>query len=193
VALRDGLCHLAGSHLLDPDTGQYTLPYVDRVLGDGPEIAVIRLVHRDQGLMVGRGNPAAIAGIEDLTRPELRYVNRQRGAGTRVLLDHELSRRGIDVTQISGYSREEHTHLAVAAAVAAGRADVGMGILAAARAFGLDFIPVAREPYDFVLRASTVDDELLAPLWALLQEPAFQAQVESLGGYSCAETGRRIR
>ncbi len=193
VALRDGLCHLAGSHLLDPDTGQYTLPYVDRLLGDGPEIAVIRLVHRNQGLIVARGNPAGISGIEDLARPELRYVNRQRGAGTRVLLDHELTRRDLDASQISGYSREEHTHLAVAAAVAAGRANTGMGILAAARAFGLDFIPVAREPYDLVLRASTVDDELLAPLWALLQQPDFQAQVESLGGYSCAETGRRIR
>ncbi len=193
VALRDGLCHLAGSHLLDPDTGEYTLPYVERMLGDGPEIAVIRLVHRDQGLIVGRGNPSGITGIEDLTRPELHYVNRQRGAGTRVLLDHELSRRGLDASQISGYSREEHTHLAVAAAVAAGRADAGMGILAAARAFGLDFIPVAREPYDLVMRAATVDDELLAPLWTLLQQPSFQAQVESLGGYSCAETGRRIR
>jgi putative molybdopterin biosynthesis protein len=144
-------------------------------------------------LIVARGNPAGITGIEDLARPELRYVNRQRGAGTRVLLDHELSRRGLDAAQISGYSREEHTHLAVAAAVAAGRADTGMGILAAARAFGLDFIPIAREPYDLVLRASSVDDELLAPWWALLQQPEFQAQVESLGGYSCAETGRRIR
>ena len=193
VALRDGLCHLAGSHLLDPDSGEYTLPYVDRLLGDGPEVAVIRLVHRDQGLIVAQGNPAGIAGIDDLTRPELHYVNRQRGAGTRALLDHELSRRGLDAARISGYSREEHTHLAVAAAVAAGRADSGMGILAAARAFGLDFIPVAREPYDLVLRASIVDDELLAPLWTLLQQPSFQAQVESLGGYSCAETGRRIR
>jgi putative molybdopterin biosynthesis protein len=193
VALRDGLCHIAGSHLLDPDTGEYTLPYVDRLLGDGRDIAVIRLVHRDQGLMVASGNPLGIAGIDDLTRPDLRYVNRQRGAGTRVLLDHELNRRGLDATRISGYSREEHTHLGVAAAVAAGRADTGMGILAAARAFGLDFIPIAREPYDLVLRASTVDDELLAPLWALLQSSDFRAEVESLGGYSCAETGRRIR
>jgi putative molybdopterin biosynthesis protein len=150
-------------------------------------------VHRDQGLIVGHGNPAEITGIEDLTRPDLRYVNRQRGAGTRVLLDHELSRRGLDSAQISGYTREEHTHLSVAAAVAAGRADAGMGILAAARAFGLDFIPVAREPYDLVLHASTVDDESLAPLWTLLQQRDFQAKVESLGGYSCAETGRRIR
>jgi putative molybdopterin biosynthesis protein len=193
AALRDGLCHLAGSHLLDPDTGEYTLPYLARLFGDGAEIAVVRLVHREQGLIVAPGNPTAVSGVDDLTRPGLRYVNRQRGAGTRVLLDHELSRRGIDSTRISGYGREEHTHLAVAAAVAAGSADTGMGILAAARAFGLDFIPVAREPYDLVLRASMIDDELLAPLWTLLQRPDFQAEVESLGGYSCAETGRRIR
>ena len=191
--MRDGLCHIAGSHLLDPATGDYTLPYVDRLLGDGPEIAVIRLVHRDQGLLVAPGNPAELTGVDDLIRPGLRYVNRQRGAGTRVLLDHELARRGLDPAQISGYSREEHTHLAVAAAVAAGRADTGMGILAAAHAFGLDFIPVSLEPYDLVLRASLVDDELLAPLWALLERPDFRAGVEKLGGYSCAETGLRIR
>jgi putative molybdopterin biosynthesis protein len=193
VAVRDGLCHLAGSHLLDPATGEYTLPYVDRLLGDGPEVAVIRLVHRDQGLIVAPGNPAGLTGVDDLARPGLRYVNRQRGAGTRVLLDHELALRGLDPEQISGYSREEHTHLAVAAAVAAGRADAGMGILASARAFGLDFVPVALEPYDLVLRASLVDDELLAPFWALLERADFRAGVEKLGGYSCAETGRRIR
>ena len=146
VALRDGLCHLAGSHLLDPATGEYTLPYLDRILGRTAKIAVVRLVHRDQGLLVAPGNPLGLTGIADLTRPDLRYVNRQRGAGTRVLLDHELGGLGVDPTTISGYSREEHTHLGVAAAVAAGRADTGLGIQAAARAFGLDFVPVAREP-----------------------------------------------
>jgi len=190
VALRDGLCHVAGSHLLDPATGEYTLPYVEKVLG-GEDVAVVRLVHRDQGLIVAPGNPLGLSGIEDLTR--VRYVNRQRGAGTRVLLDHELAKRGIDPADVDGYSREEHTHLAVAAAVAAGRADAGMGILAAARAFGLDFVPVAREPYDLVLRASTVDDPLLAPLWELMASDAFRTEVEALGGYSCAEMGRRIR
>jgi putative molybdopterin biosynthesis protein len=190
VALRDGLCHLAGSHLLDPATGEYTLPYVEKVLG-GEDVAVVRLVHRDQGLIVAPGNPLGLTGIDDL--PRARYVNRQRGAGTRVLLDHELAGRGIDPAEIDGYTREEHTHLAVAAAVAAGRADAGLGILAAARAFGLDFVPVAREPYDLVLRTETVDDPLLAPLWDLLARPEFQAEVEALGGYACAEMGRRIR
>ena len=191
VALRDGLCHVAGSHLLDPATGEYTLPYVDRLLGD--DVAVIRLVHRDQGLIVAPGNPLGLAKVDDLTRPGLRYVNRQRGAGTRALLDHELAQRGIDPADVPGYTREEHTHLAVAAAVAAGRADAGLGILAAARAFGLDFVPVAQEPYDLVLRADGLTDDRLAPLWALLGRDEFRTEVEALGGYSCTETGRRIR
>jgi putative molybdopterin biosynthesis protein len=192
VALRDGLCHVAGSHLLDPATGEYTLPYVDRVLGGG-DVAVVRLVHREQGLIVARGNPLGITGIESLAQPGLRYVNRQRGAGTRVLLDHELGRRGIAPDTISGYAREEHTHLAVAAAVAAGRADAGLGVMAAARAFELDFVPVTREPYDLVLAADTLDDPVTAPLWALLERPGFRAAVEALGGYGTEEMGRRIR
>jgi putative molybdopterin biosynthesis protein len=193
VALRDGLCHIAGSHLLDPATGQYTLPYLDKLLGPDADIAVVRLVHRDQGLIVAPGNPLNIRGIEDLTRPGLRYVNRQRGAGTRVLLDQKLAEHDIDPATVSGYSREEHTHLAVAAAVAAGRADTGLGILAAASAFKLDFVPIAQEPYDLVLHASELSEELLAPLWTLLASRDFQAEVEGLGGYSCKETGQRIR
>jgi putative molybdopterin biosynthesis protein len=194
IAVRDGLCHLAGSHLLDPETGEYTLPYLDRLFGDdAKDIAVIRLLHRDQGLIVAPGNPRGLTGIADLAQPSLRYVNRQRGAGTRVLLDVELARLNLTPDQINGYEREEHTHLGVAAAVAANRVDAGLGILAAARAFNLDFIPVAQEPYDLVLRADTVDDPLLAPLWALLADDDFRAEVEALGGYSCIETGRRIR
>ena len=192
VALRDGLSHVAGSHLLDPATGEYTLPYVDRVLGER-DVAVVRLVHREQGLLVAPGNPLGIAGIDDLPREGLRYVNRQRGAGTRVLLDHELARRDIDRGTVTGYTREEHTHLAVAATIAAGRADAGLGVLAAARAFGLDFVPVTREPYDLVLLAETVEDPVIAPLWALLEDPAFRRAVEDLGGYGTEEMGRRIR
>ncbi|HTZ29260.1 MAG TPA: molybdopterin biosynthesis protein, partial [Streptosporangiaceae bacterium] len=192
VALRDGLCHIAGSHLLDPATGEYTLPYLDRVLA-GHDVSVVRLVHRDQGLMVAAGNPLGLKGIDDLTRPRVRYVNRQRGAGTRVLLDHELRERGISPDAIDGYLREEPTHLAVAAAVAAGRADAGLGITAAARAFGLDFLPVTREPYDLVVGARDADSPRLAPLWALLESGRFRAAVRDLGGYGTEEMGRRIR
>lgn len=191
VALRDGLCHVAGSHLLDPVSGEYTLPYVDRLIGGG--VAVVRLVHRTQGLLVRRGNPLGLKGIDDLRREDVRYVNRQRGAGTRALLDHELARAGIDADAVRGYSREEHTHLAVAAAVAAGRADTGMGILAAARAFDLDFVPVAEEPYDLVLRVDDLDSAQLAPLWTLLERDDFRSRIEALGGYSCSETGKRVR
>ena len=192
VALRDGLCHLAGSHLLDPATGEYTLPYLDRVLR-GADVSVVRLVHRDQGLMVAPGNRLSLAGIGDLTRAGVRYVNRQRGAGTRVLLDFELGRLGVSPDDIDGYAREEPTHLAVAAAVAAGRADAGLGIMAAARAFGLEFVPVTMEPYDLVVTAEAMDTPLLAPLWALLRSDRFQAAVTELGGYTTKEMGRRIR
>jgi putative molybdopterin biosynthesis protein len=191
TALRDGLCHLAGSHLLDPDTGEYTLPYLDRLMPH-LELAVVRLVHREQGLIVAAGNPSRTTAIEDVARKGLRYVNRQRGAGTRVLLDYELTRQGISADEIQGYEREEHTHLAVAAAVAAGRADCGLGVLAAARAFGLDFVPVAKEPYDLVLLKDNIEDELLAPLFELLESPEFREGVKGLGGYDTAEMGRRI-
>lgn len=187
TALRDGLCHVAGSHLLDPGSGEYTLPYVSRLLPER-DVSVVRLVHREQGLIVAPGNPLALKGIEDVAGEGVRYVNRQRGAGTRMLLDHELALHDIGPEAIAGYRREEHTHLAVAAAVAAGRADCGLGVLAAARAFGLDFVPVAREPYDLVFE----DEAPLAPLLELLESPDFRRAVTDLGGYDTTETGRRI-
>jgi putative molybdopterin biosynthesis protein len=191
TALRDGLCHVAGSHLLDPDSGEYTLPYLERLLS-GRDLAVVRLAHREQGLIVASGNPLELADLEDLVRENVRYVNRQRGAGTRVLLDHELARRSIRSESVRGYEREEPTHLAVAAAVAAGRADAGLGVLAAARAFDLGFVPVANEPYDLVLERENARGELLAPLWSLLESSKFRSEVEGLGGYDTAEMGRRI-
>ena len=191
AALRDGLCHVAGSHLLDPDTGEYTLPWIDKLMPDR-DLAVVRLTHREQGLIVAPGNPLGLEGIADLTRPGLRYVNRQRGAGTRVLLDQLLQQQGIEPDRLDGYAREEHTHLAVAAAVAADRADCGLGVLAAARAFGLDFVPVTTEPYDLVLERAALDSDLLAPLWGLLDSSDFRAEVDALGGYDTTEMGRRI-
>jgi putative molybdopterin biosynthesis protein len=194
VAVRDGLCHIAGSHLLDPASGSYTLPFVDRVFGAAAsDVAVVRLVHREQGLMVAAGNPLGLSGAGDLVRPGVRYVNRQRGAGTRVLLDHILGQLGISPDAVSGYAREEPTHLAVAAAIASGRGDAGLGITAAARAFGLDFVPVTWEPYDLVVAPGAVQSPLLDPLWSLLRSDRFQAAVTELGGYSAKEMGRRIR
>jgi putative molybdopterin biosynthesis protein len=150
-------------------------------------------VHEPDHADVAPGNPLSLRSIDDLTRPGVRYVNRQRGAGTRVLLDHELRTRGIGSDAVEGYAREEPTHLAVAAAVAAGRADAGLGILAAARAFGLDFLPVTREPYDLVVAGQDAGGPRLAPLWTLLQSDRFRAAVEELGGYDTKEMGYRVR
>ncbi|MGI9658926.1 MAG: molybdopterin biosynthesis protein [Gaiellaceae bacterium] len=191
LALRDGLCHVAGAHLLDEASGDYNLPFVERLLGD-EQFAVIRLAHRDQGLMVAPGNPLAIASLDDLAHTPARYVNRQRGAGTRVLLDYELAKRGVASSAVRGYEREEYSHLAVAAAIAAGRADCGLGILAAARAFELDFVPVASEPFDLVMRTETLDDPTVEPLLSLLADEKFRTSVSELGGYDVAEMGRRV-
>ena len=149
---------------------------------------MVRLVHREQGLIVAAGQPARHRRAR---RPAaLRYVNRQRGAGTRVLLDHELDQAGIDPATVDGYEREEPTHLAVAAAVAAGRADAGLGVMAAARAFGLDFVPVAREPFDLVMRPG---EPAVAPLLELHAGRSSSAsRWRRMGGYSTTETGRQI-
>jgi putative molybdopterin biosynthesis protein len=189
-ALRDGLCHMAGCRLLDPHTNAYT-PGAFEALADC-DIAVIRLVTRDQGLIVAPGNPLGLAGLADLGRKNLRYVNRQRGSATRALLEFELDQLGIDCGSLSGYDREELTHLAVAASVAAGRADAGLGVLAAARAVGLGFVPVAKEPYDLVLLQANLDAPVLGPLWQLMSSVRFRSDVEALGGYDVSEMGKRI-
>ena len=151
IALRDGLCHLAGSHLLDPETGAYTLPYVDQILA-GREIAVVRLVHREQGLLVAPGNPLGSDRRRGPGATRACATSTASAAPGRACCSTTSSRaRGSTRTAIVGYGREEPTHLAVAAAIASDRADCGMGVLAAARAFGLDFVPVTSEPYDLVL------------------------------------------
>jgi putative molybdopterin biosynthesis protein len=191
IALQRGEAHLAGSHLLDEASGEYNLSHVRRILA-GRAIVVVTLAHRDQGLVVPRGNPKAIAGLDDLARPDVGFVNRQKGAGTRVLLDFKLRERGLDPGRIRGYEREEFTHLAVAAAIASGAADVGLGILAAARALDLDFIPLLKERYDLVIPREHYTSELLAPLLEILRGPGFRRDVEALGGYDAAEMGRVV-
>jgi putative molybdopterin biosynthesis protein len=189
VALKRGEAHLAGSHLLDEATGEYNLAFIQQVI---PEIDVvlINLSHREQGLMVPRGNPKGIVGLDDLTRPGVRYVNRQRGSGTRVLLDYELKRRGISPASVDGYDREEFTHTAVAAAVTSGAADVGLGILAAARALDLDFVPLLRERYDLVIPRLHFESALLQPLLEVIRSDDFRDAVSGLGGYGMEDMGR---
>ena len=183
VALRRGEAHLAGSHLLDPETGEYNLAYLPEYL-PGRAVRVIGLVGRQQGLLVRKGNPKGIRNLEDLAREDITYVNRQRGAGTRVLLDYHLDLLGIEPLQVRGYAQEEFTHLTVGAAVASGRADCGMGIAAAAAALELEFIPLFEERYDLIVPQEHYASELLAPLWDLLDRSDFREAVLSLPGYN---------
>jgi putative molybdopterin biosynthesis protein len=191
LALHRGETHLAGSHLLDEATGEYNLAFIRRYV-PGRALVVLNLVHRIQGFIVPPGNPKAITTLADLTRDGMTFVNRQRGSGTRVLLDYLLSQQGIASARITGYEREEFTHLAVAAAVAGGRVDVGLGVLSAARALGMDFVPLRNEQYDLVIPREFYDSELLQPLLALIRSQTFQQQVEALGGYEVSTMGEVI-
>ena len=188
VALRRGEAHLAGTHLLDPETGEYNAAYVRRYL-PGQRVALVALAGREQGWLVPRGNPLGLSGWDDAARPDVRLVNRQRGAGTRVLLDYELGRRGITPAAVRGYEREEYTHLAVAAAVASGTADAGLGIQAAARALRLDFVPLAQEPYELAIPQTNYESDRLQPLLALLADDAFRAAVAAMPGYDTSVMG----
>jgi putative molybdopterin biosynthesis protein len=189
VALRRGEAHLAGSHLLDPATGRYNESYIQRYL-PGQAITLVTLVGRQQGWIVPAGNPKQLQTWQDAARADIQIVNRQRGAGTRVLLDYELGKLGIQPGQVKGYEHEEYTHLAVAAAVASGSADVGLGIHAAARALNLDFVPLTGERYDLVIPQAHYESDLLRPLLALLHDAAFQTAVAALPGYDVQIMGQ---
>jgi putative molybdopterin biosynthesis protein len=191
IALRRGEAHFAGSHLLDPETGTYNLPYLPQYLPETP-VTVVALVERDQGLLVAKGNPKGIRQLQDLARTDIRFVNRQRGAGTRVLLDFELGKLGLPPERVRGYEQEEFTHLAVAAAISSGRADCGLGIRAAAAALDLDFLPIKRERYDLVIPEEHFASELLRPLRELLTDPGFRAEVGSLPGYHVEVMGQEM-
>ena len=191
IALRRGEAHLAGSHLLNPETGEYNISYIRQYM---PNILVkvVALVGREQGLIVKKGNPKGIKSLRDLSKPQVQFVNRQRGAGTRVLLDYHLNLMTIVPEHIVGYSQEEYTHLGVAAAIASGRADCGLGIAAAAQALDLDFVPLFQERYDLVIPKQFATDELLAPLFGLLADSAFRKAVSQLTGYDVSVMGTII-
>jgi putative molybdopterin biosynthesis protein len=187
-ALQRGETHIAGAHLLDSETGTYNVPDIKRTIPK-TSIVLVHLAQREQGLLVGRGNPKAIRGLEDLARQDVRFVNRQPGSGTRVLLDHELKKLSVDPGLINGYEREEFTHMAVGVAVASGLADAGLGVQAAAHALELDFIPVADEQYDLVFLRAFFDSERGAQLIEVIHSEMFKRAIAKLGGYHTAKTG----
>lgn len=190
LALGRDEAHLAATHLLDPDTGVYNLPDIERLL-EGVPVVTVNLVVREQGLIVPPGNPLGLESVADIARDGVRFVNRQSGAGTRVLLDYLLEREGIDPDGIAGYEREEFTHMSVAVAVRSGLVDVGLGVKSAAAALGLDFVPVEREDYDLVLREDFARSDSGRALLEVLRGEAFRTAVGALSGYDTSRTGQQ--
>ena len=220
MALKRHEAHMAGTHLLDEETGEYNISYIKRffpntsqpaagVTANEPaarstlrkdeyhmlpacDIALINLVHRQQGLMVARGNPKGIKDLADLGNGDIPFCNRQRGSGTRILLDYQLNQLGIAPEKIAGYSREVYTHMAVASAVSTGIADAGLGIFAAAKALGLDFIPIAEERYDLAIPENLLSMPSISVVLEIVATDRFHERVQALGGYDTRDTGKRV-
>jgi putative molybdopterin biosynthesis protein len=189
MAVKRGEAHLAGTHLLDEETGEYNISFIRKYLPE-MNLQLINLTYREQGLLVSKGNPHNIRGFADLARKEVRFINRQRGAGTRLLTDMHLKRLGINPEQVNGYEREEYTHMNVASAIASNNADTGLAIRAAAVALDLDFIPVAEERYDLILpRIFLHDPKVIALLQTIRENKEFRHTVANLGGYDLRDCG----
>ncbi len=189
MAIRRGQTHLAGSHLLDTETGDYNFSYIQRYL-PGVAVRVVHLARRAQGLLVRPGNPKGIQNVSDLLRPDVVFINRQGGSGTRILLDFQLQKLGLDATRIQGYDQEEFTHMAVAVNVLSGRADAGMAIYASARALRLDFLPVAEERYDLIIPEACWEDAKIRQVLDIIVSTSFRRMVEDMGGYDVRESGK---
>ena len=189
MALKRKESHIAGSHLLDEKTGSYNITHINHFLPE-QKVILINLAYRTQGLIVKKGNPKHITSISDISKPNVEFVNRQLGSGTRILFDYELKSKGINQKSITGYQRQEITHLGVAATVESGLADVGLGLLSAAKAFDLDFIPVTQEKFDLVIPKNYYDSSFLEPLINLIKSDEYKQDIIDLGGYDTKETGQ---
>jgi len=192
IAIKKREAHIAGLHLIDEETGEYNIPFVKRFL-QGEKLVLINLVYREQGFIVKKGNPKNIKEIKDLLKEDVVFINRQQGAGTRILFDNLLKKAGIHPSQIKGYNNEEYTHMGVAQAVASGRADVGLGIYAAAKALDLDFIPITKERYDLLILKEFLEFEgIKALLFIIKEDEEFRKKVVALGGYDVKDMGKVI-
>lgn len=192
LALKRGEAHFAGTHLLDEVTGEYNVTAIKKLLPD-TKLVLVNLVYRTQGFIVPRGNPKGIRGFEDLRRKDVVFVNRQAGAGTRLLTDLRLKKLRIDPATVNGYHHEEFTHMAVAAAVLSSAADTGLAVLSAAQALGLDFVPVAQERYDLAIAREFIDAPMMQALLGIIRgDTAFRERIVSMGGYDVSEMGKVI-
>jgi len=191
MAIRRGEAHAAGCHLLDTAAGEYNLAFIRKYFPKG-DVKLIRCVGRQQGMMVAKGNPLNIQKFSDIAREGVRYVNRQKGSGTRILTDYLCKQENLNVDAIYGYDREELTHTSVAAQIVSGSADAGMGIYSAAKLYDLDFIPVCIEEYDLIIPDHAWDTPMVQQMLATLKSEAFKEKILSLGGYTVENPGEMI-
>jgi putative molybdopterin biosynthesis protein len=191
TALKNKEAHMAPIHLLDMNTGEYNLSYIKKYLPDVP-ISLIKCVKRIQGFMVKKGNPFNIKELKDLAGTRLTFVNRQRGSGTRILLDYYLKKLGINPDDIKGYDKEEFTHLSVAASVASGNAQCGIGIYSAAHMLDLDFIPICSEEYDIALPTEFLQLDIIKEFRHVLESRRLRDELDKLGGYDYTNSGKII-
>ena len=191
LALKHNSTHCATTHLLDPETGEYNFPFIEKILS-GKEWMVVNLTYREQGIIIQKSNPKSIGCLKDLTRKDIKFINRQKGSGTRILLDYLLRKEAIVSQDIKGYFNEEFSHLMVASAIANGIADAGLGILSAALAFKLDFIPLAKERYDIIIRKEWYSSSPFQKLLGIIKSENFKKKVLSLGGYDLSHSGKVI-
>ena len=189
--LKEGAIHIAGTHLRDEASGESNIPAISRMFARN-SVAVISFAIWEEGIVTARGNPKGIAGIEDFARPDVTIVNREAGAGARNLLDAHLKRLGIPSRKVSGYENEAQGHLAAAWQVRAGAADCCLATRAAARLFGLDFIPIESERYDLAIRRQHLDLAGIQALLDILSRSRFRRELETLGGYDTHAAGKRM-
>ena len=191
IALEREMAHVAGIHMFDPESNQYNIPFLEKYL-PGKELVVIHLFQRKQGLIVRRKNLLKIEGLRDLTRKEIRFVNRQKGSGTRILLDFELQQDGISPTDIHGYHHEVDTHMAVAMEILRGKADCGLGVYSVAKSLGLGFIPVKDEAYDLVVLKKNLGLPQTKSLLRVIRSEEFRETLNEVGGYELEDIGKQI-
>ena len=191
MAIRRGEAHAAGCHLLDTETGKYNVSFLKKYFPKGG-VKLLRCVGRQQGLMVAKGNPLGIERFSDIARPGLRYVNRQKGSGTRILTDYLCKQENLDTAAIYGYDREEMTHTSVAAQIVSGSADAGMGIYSAAKLYDLDFIPICIEEYDLIVPDHAWETPMVRQMIATLKSDTFRKKILAMGGYTIEDPGEII-
>ena len=191
VALQRRSCHIAASHLLDVETGEYNVPAIKEHFSE-LNVRVLNLCYREQGLIVKHGNPMGIQNLGDLVNKRALFVNRQEGSGTRVLFDHRLKLNGIDPATVRGYDRIACTHMEVALDIFSGAADAGIGILAAARMLGLGFVPLAKERFDLIVAVQDLSAGPVKALRQVLASEKFRLEVSQMEGYDTRDTGKLL-